>query len=500
MVTLTTSTQVTYSEYFVTNKDEKPPPPAPSYRLQSFDFHIDRYFPIPYQSDTRHNLVYISLQHILLITMSSNNRDYSNTHFVHSPLDCIRGKPKYESLKIVKDQLKTNAQTVGNETTFGYLGLVLTQNEFARISNVPFTKPINPGTLNIPPFTAAHEYLIINSTHEDKIRKYKECQTVEKALLKQLVQSFDPEYMKPFRNALTNAINTPLPDILAHLFRTYGRVTSEQLKREDDKMTTFVWNPNDSPDILYNSIEELRDFAIAAKLPKTPEQIVNYGLDAILKTGAYERALMDWYARPEAERTWFNFKLHFTDAQDQLRRVRGDTMNNTAFQQANLAMQQEVRKDFEAMRDEVVHSINLMAESIETPPTPQQIPTPPVIIPQATVNNTTNSTTMSHQELLAAFTTLTATVSALESRLANTQQPPSTTNRRNGGGNGRIRNTNGGYRSNINLYCWTHGACNHGSKDCKNPRDGHKAEATFENRMNGSSYFCRRSEDQRNNN
>ena len=125
---------------------------------------------------------------------------------------------------------------------------------------------------------------------------------------------------------------------------------------------------------------------------------------------------------------------------------------------------------------------------------------PPVIIPQATVNNTTNSTTMSHQELLAAFTTLTATVSALESRLANTQQPPSTTNRRNGGGNGRIRNTNGGYRSNINLYCWTHGACNHGSKDCKNPRDGHKAEATFENRMNGSSYFCRRSEDQRNNN
>lgn len=428
--------------------------------------------------------------------MTMNSSDYATSHFVHNPLDRIIGKPKYETLKIIKDQLKTNAQSVGNATTHGYLGLLLTPNEYARISAIPFARPTDPGPLNIPPFTAAHEYLILNSAHEDANRRFKECQAVEKALLKQLINAFDPEYVKPFRNALTNAINTPLPDILAHLFRTYGRITSTQLKKEETKLATFVWNPNDSPDLLYNAIEELRDFAIAANLPKTPEQIVSYGLDAIVTTGAYEKGLLDWYTKPENEQTWFNFKVHFTNAQDELRRVRGETMENTAFQQANLAMQQEVRRDFESMRDEVVNSINLMAETIETrnettPPPPATTSTAP------SVNNTTNTNNMNLQELLQAFTSLTSTVTALESRLAQ-NQPPTNITRGPGGPNRRQRN--GGYRKIMDHYCWTHGACNHRSRDCRQPREGHKVDATFDNKMNGSTYFCRQAEEQRNNN
>ena len=35
-------------------------------------------------------------------------------------------------------------------------------------------------------------------------------------------------------------------------------------------------------------------------------------------------------------------------------------------------------------------------------------------------------------------------------------------------------------------YCWSHGLCNHTSKECKGKKDGHKEEATCSNRMNGS--------------
>ncbi|GFH54654.1 hypothetical protein CTEN210_11130 [Chaetoceros tenuissimus] len=41
-------------------------------------------------------------------------------------------------------------------------------------------------------------------------------------------------------------------------------------------------------------------------------------------------------------------------------------------------------------------------------------------------------------------------------------------------------------------YCWTHGACNHKSAECRNKAEGHKDEATKNNRMGGSTNFISR--------
>lgn len=41
-------------------------------------------------------------------------------------------------------------------------------------------------------------------------------------------------------------------------------------------------------------------------------------------------------------------------------------------------------------------------------------------------------------------------------------------------------------------YCWTHGACNHNSKNCHHKNAGHQNEATFENKMGGSTYYCQK--------
>ena len=35
-------------------------------------------------------------------------------------------------------------------------------------------------------------------------------------------------------------------------------------------------------------------------------------------------------------------------------------------------------------------------------------------------------------------------------------------------------------------YCWTHGLCHHASKDCCTKAEGHKDDATLDNRMGGS--------------
>ena len=39
-------------------------------------------------------------------------------------------------------------------------------------------------------------------------------------------------------------------------------------------------------------------------------------------------------------------------------------------------------------------------------------------------------------------------------------------------------------------YCWTHGASNHKSKNCRTKAQGHQDLATFEDKMGGSKAYC----------
>ena len=62
---------------------------------------------------------------------------------------------------------------------------------------------------------------------------------------------------------------------------------------------------------------------------------------------------------------------------------------------------------------------------------------------------------------------------------------------------GRGRGRYGGGRGNDpqqpqqpRLYCWSHGACAHGSPACDRPAHGHQTTATFANMMNGSVVGC----------
>ena len=45
-------------------------------------------------------------------------------------------------------------------------------------------------------------------------------------------------------------------------------------------------------------------------------------------------------------------------------------------------------------------------------------------------------------------------------------------------------------RHNKSKYCYTHGACAHEGKFCKKKRQGHKDDATFDDKMGGSTAYC----------
>ena len=59
-----------------------------------------------------------------------------------------------------------------------------------------------------------------------------------------------------------------------------------------------------------------------------------------------------------------------------------------------------------------------------------------------------------------------------------------------GRGRGQGRGTPFSNPRRYHKYCWTHGACAHDSPQCKSKKTGHKDEATFQNKMGGSTANC----------
>ena len=289
---------------------------------------------------------------------------------------------------------------------------------------------------------------------------YNDCMAVQKTLVKQIVSAVDAEYLKELRDPVTNSINLPVSDVLEHLFTRYGTVTPETLAKEEAAMSTFYWDLRDPPVIMFNKIEDLMSLATAARMPKTEAQIVNYGLDLIKRTNDFEQALLNWYALAPQNQTYANFKQHFTDAQRELKQIRGARLRDTKFHQANQVA--DLKADFDRLRDEVVTSVNALAGAVQQEDKVEETQH----VPQAN-----------------ATTDVNAAILLLLQQMNNNMKNPQ------GGGN---NNRKKGGRKTTNKYCWSHGACAHESHECKSPKPGHKKEATFDNKMGGDESYCKK--------
>ncbi|MFN9944620.1 MAG: hypothetical protein ACK56I_34645, partial [bacterium] len=80
------------------------------------------------------------------------------------------------------------------------------------------------------------------------------------------------------------------------------------------------------------------------------------------------------------------------------------------------------------------------------------------------------------QEMMTLMRTGTATTNS------RTRNQRNNRGRGAAGGTGRPNDT----KNRIRLYCWSHGACAHGSSECNNPLPGHVTTATFHDMQGGS--------------
>ena len=133
------------------------------------------------------------------------NIDYVGLYFQIPKLTTIHGEPDFNTLRILRDELKANA---GSVTTtlggglLGYLGLLFSPVEYNRVApETPFVRPQNPGPLVIPSNMTQHAATRMKDDHTEALRIYRECVDVEQALLKQVLEAIQDKYTKVFKIA-----------------------------------------------------------------------------------------------------------------------------------------------------------------------------------------------------------------------------------------------------------------------------------------------------------
>ena len=94
-------------------------------------------------------------------------------------------------------------------------------------------------------------------------------------------------------------------------------------------------NINDPPDIFYDIIEKLITVTEDANLTKTNNQFVSYGFKIIHSTGDFENGPSILCNKSHIDQTWSNFKLHFSKAHENYIKIRGNSIRNSIYHQAN---------------------------------------------------------------------------------------------------------------------------------------------------------------------
>ena len=186
---------------------------------------------------------------------------------------------------------------------------------------------------------------------------------VESILKIKTVTSIDREYLKELSNEVKKNTTCIILDILAHFIKYYGQVTSETVDKENAKVKALYWNIKDSPVTVYNAIEDMVETSRTADPPKTPAQMVNYGLDIIHNTSDSERQPTKWFNLLASDRIWVDFKVYFTNTQREIKIFRGKYIRNTPLHQENL-MSEQLTTQFEHMRGDVLTEVNALIQQV----------------------------------------------------------------------------------------------------------------------------------------
>jgi len=250
------------------------------------------------------------------MTFSSSTIYYRNSLFQYPILTKIHGEPTAKTILKLTKGIKANARSVYFDLgggKHGHLFLVLTPEQFNKISNMPFVRPEHPGPFILPDNATQALIREHKDIRHEKLRLFKEENAVEAAFIEQINKSIDSEYLDAIRNRITNTLEGPITDIIEHLQTIYGKITAQMLAQKEDEFRNLTYSSNQPMDFLSSKINDLSDLANQAGTSYTDIQRMQKAYLIIQRSSRFNQHITEWNRLPLKERsTWKLFKNSFT--------------------------------------------------------------------------------------------------------------------------------------------------------------------------------------------
>ena len=407
--------------------------------------------------------------------MSIPSVNYRETFFPKPDLTRILGIPTYENLHQMQLELKTNALSVHSNlggATHGHLGLLMTEAQYALVSDIAYERPEHPGVLHVPNNATRVAADALKRTFDEHLRVFHEVRGVEQSLIQQIVTAVDEQYIIAMKNRETGQFTGDVRQIFTYLQNTYGKISPSQLSHFEKEVSEMHYDPVTPVDNIFNRIENLLEYGDLAHCPFSQPQAISKAYNLINRTGKFRESIKAWNRLPTIQKTWINFKAHFREAHLELTETGELTIEQAGYGQANLVEDIVTR-----LTAEFNHQAN-MIEQTDTAPVIEETTNPPPAANHATTDTILQQVLAQNQELMRMLASPAPTARRDRPRASR----PSTGPRQ-----GQPRTPMPAY---FDKYCWTHGRGNHKGCDCNSKAPGHKDAATITNKMGGSTYAC----------
>ena len=382
--------------------------------------------------------------------------------FSYSELTKVVGKPTYSDILNLQKEVNANLASVQSTLgggQYGHMALGLTEAAYNRLPNAAaYNRPTIPDAFQ-PGAREGAALANARQLHNDAQDDFLEVNLLERTIINQLIAALDRFVLLPKINKVTGLITCSIPEIFTYLFRAYGNISAISLAEERYKAMKLQYVHSDPMETIFDKITEYANMAQAYGLTEPDSHLIELGLIIMMNAVIFADDLGEWHAKDAASKTWTNFQTHFIAAQTAYKNNRpSDTSASLGYtaptEQANIVhppsqadLDLAAATAYIAELEAVQHQAN---QTANTPP-----PADPM------------------QELLTQISELKAEIKECK-----------TTN------NGKKHKKKPTPNKKERKYCWTHGACAHNGSECNYPKDGHKKEATFANRLDGSTKDC----------
>ena len=227
----------------------------------------------------------------------------------------IPGEPDYDCISQLNQIMYGNAATLPTNLRSGangHVGLIVKATLYVTLSETAYVAPIEPLlTPVVPPTVTSGARQHLRNQHAEEQRIYTNHVNIDDALKTQFMDAVEDPYVSELRNCYTGYMGVTTRDLLDHLMDQYVNIMAADLKANEARINEALDNSRPI-DVFFQRINDAVQYADGGKKTFMAKQILQTAFHSVNATDMYQEACKEWRQKADQDKTWTNFKRHFS--------------------------------------------------------------------------------------------------------------------------------------------------------------------------------------------